>query len=326
MFQLYSLNDYRSHLIDFRRSKKYNRQNNDRSKKKCQSDEIIIHQLDNSKNYGIEWVKKLDEIIRDIKIQNIVKDIIIHGSYGDGTYTNFSDIELTVVLNDRFENDEIARKRLLKWIRQFINPFIIKLDPLQHHGVFLLWPNLMENYNECILPILAYDNSWSINGSVLKFSRSVEIDKNTQKNRMLMTINKLLMPDADFFQFGIHMYSIKRLISNYLMLIPLYYQSQGIAISKKQAISEIIQNGPSSVINAINIASELRRIWPKTPAIYGNIRQKIIKNNIPNGMIDEFIISFYRNKFIENKFKSMFLPILPKACSEFISMIENENN
>jgi hypothetical protein len=134
------------------------------------------------------------------------------------------------------------------------------------------------------------------------------------------------MPDADFFQFGIHMYSIKRLISNYLMLIPLYYQSQGIAISKKQAISEIIQNGPSSVINAINIASELRRIWPKTPAIYGNIRQKIIKNNIPNGMIDEFIISFYRNKFIENKFKSMFLPILPKACSEFISMIENENN
>ena len=59
MFQLYSLNDYRSHLIDFRRSKKYNRQNNDRSKKKCQSDEIIIHQLDNSKNYGIEWVKKL---------------------------------------------------------------------------------------------------------------------------------------------------------------------------------------------------------------------------------------------------------------------------
>jgi hypothetical protein len=288
-----------------------------------EEDKIVSKKINNQVYDLLPWVSELKEIVLNGRERGLIEDVIIHGSYGDFTFTNFSDLEITLVLS-RFLYLK-KEKELSIWLKKVINPFILKVDPIQHHGPFFLWPDFLENYNELILPVCAYDKSWSIDGINLTVKKNIDLDFKVQKEALLKTLNALLNCDKYFFKYGMSPYSIKRLISNFLLLPAFFYQSHGEIIGKPESIERIMHCNDLNIRGAIDMASALRADWSMSPQWLSDLRCIIKPKMIPNGQLDMLITTIYRDSQMESKFRNEFLTLLPSACNGFLLKINNEN-
>ena len=204
--------------------------------------------------------EKLKRVLFKAKSEDLVSNIIVHGSYGDLTSNNYSDIDMTLILDDEIFTSPNNLTKLQKWLRNDLLPVVISVDPLQHHGPFFLWPNLVENYTEDILPVDVYQNAWAIEPITLSFSYNPTNGTGNKAYRAL----KNLQDDSKFFYRGYTMYNIKRYLSN-LMLVPaLYWSDSGRPMFKGDSF-EPFYNKFGSSATPIQVASEIRRKWPVTP-------------------------------------------------------------
>jgi len=76
--------------------------------------------------------------------------LIVQGSYADGTFINYSDIDLVII---GVLSNEIRK------IKKAIDSYLLNLDPLQHHGVFFIHKDNFSNYWQMDLPIDTLKNS-----------------------------------------------------------------------------------------------------------------------------------------------------------------------
>jgi len=206
--------------------------------------------------------QKLKDVFEIAKRKSLITNLIVHGSHGDRTNCNYSDIDLTLVINDNVLESFSKLEQLRKWLRNDFLPVSLSFDPLQHHGPFFLWGNLIENYIEEILPIDAYSYSWAM--------ESITIDFNIQKaavrsNNVALKSALNLQNESKFFSNGYTMFAMKRYLSN-LMLIPaLYWSDIGKPMFKADSFQPFYDKfGPAS--NSIKIASKIREEWPPTPS------------------------------------------------------------
>ena len=86
----------------------------------------------------------------------VISNIVVHGSFGDYTAVPYSDVDLTLILRDGVIEDKQRLKQARRFITRRIIPFTLSIDPLQHHGPFVLWRQLQEDYNQAILPANVY--------------------------------------------------------------------------------------------------------------------------------------------------------------------------
>ena len=58
----------------------------------------------------IPFISELQSLQVKLEGSRLVNDMLVHGSYGDFTFTNFSDIEITVLLNcDPIESKPLSK-------------------------------------------------------------------------------------------------------------------------------------------------------------------------------------------------------------------------
>ena len=204
--------------------------------------------------------EKLRLVLSKAKDDNLVSNLIVHGSYGDQTSNNYSDIDMTLILDDEIFTSSKKLTKLQKWLRNDLLPVVISVDPLQHHGPFFLWPNLIENYTEDILPIDVYQNAWAIEPLTVLFNSK---SSNKTGNKAYSAL-KNLQDDSKFFHRGYTMYNIKRYLSN-LMLVPaLYWSDLGQPMFKGDSFEPFYKKFGSAAA-PIKVASEIRQKWPTTP-------------------------------------------------------------
>ena len=204
--------------------------------------------------------EKLRLALSQAKDENLVSNIIVHGSHGDQTSNNYSDIDMTLILDDEIFTLSNKLSKLQKWLRNDLLPVVISMDPLQHHGPFFLWPNLIENYTEEILPVDVYQNAWAMEPLTLSFSSKPSNKIGNKAYRAL----KNLQDDSKFFHRGYTMYNIKRYLSN-LMLVPaLYWSDLGRPMFKGDSFEPFYKKFGSAA-TSIQVASEIRQKWPVTP-------------------------------------------------------------
>lgn len=94
------------------------------------------------------WLTRLNDIFQEGLRGGILDEIIIHGSHGDYTQTNFSDLEITVIINNSVLKDSLQAISFSVWVRRRLNWFILSVDPLQHHGAFYLREDLVSRYDK----------------------------------------------------------------------------------------------------------------------------------------------------------------------------------
>ena len=206
--------------------------------------------------------QKLKDVFGIAKRKSLIKNLIVHGSHGDKTNCNYSDIDLTLVINDTILESFSKLEQLRKWLRNDFLPILLSFDPLQHHGPFFLWENLVGNYIEEILPIDVYSHSWAMEPITIDFN----IQKNAVRSKHIALKSALnLQNESKFFSNGYTMFAMKRYLSN-LMLIPaLYWSDIGKPMFKADSFQPFYDKfGPAS--NPIKIASKIREDWPSTPS------------------------------------------------------------
>lgn len=262
------------------------------------------------------WYSHFNQILDKAIADRIIENAIIHGSYGDGTFTNFSDIEITLLISDDSMKDGDYCVLFSNWIKKILHPFILKIDPLQHHSVFILWNNLILNYNDNILPTVSYSNCWSIKNTQLEFNVN-SLHNNFSHTPFQVTISSLRNP-SNFFKYGFNLYAIKRLLSNIALLPAFLYQSVGIMTSKPDAINKLLDEDMYMCNHVLKTITSYRESWPETPNWVSIPRIWFSNNNIPSGKLDLLFLSIYRNKNIETEIKNNLLPLLNQFCDELI--------
>lgn len=265
----------------------------------------------------IPWFFDMETLFFDAYEQGLVEDFIIHGSYGDDSYTLFSDLEITVVIASRIMFDEKYARLFSQWVKKKLNPFIVRVDALQHHGAFFLWPELINCYNEMLLPLCAYDECWSMQGRSLNFyvASNLEDMATNSRARYYSTLKALSDPQSIFFSRGYNQFAIKRMLSNFFMVPVFYFQSQGILMSKKHALQQIWMEPFSDVFfEALTLASELRKNWTCDNLLFmGLVRQHLVKDSIPQGRLDAMWCSLFYDKRTNDAFRDQVLPYIIQA-------------
>ena len=271
--------------------------------------------VDASRSAQLPWLPELRECIAPLREKDIVRNAIIHGSYGDFTYTPFSDLEITLVLCDGAATDRRKLEELRHWRIRRLNPLLVRMDPLQHHGPFYIWPELLRGYDESILPIRSYESAWALEPIDLNFAPYVPADGDPSYP-LLVTLTSLARFERTFFHFGLTPYSIKRLLSN-LMLVPAFlFQSKFCMCTKREAIDRVRELGVRQISDVIDYSTEVRASWPASPAWLGSLRSRFIASRIPSGRLDQYILSLYRRRALQEAVKRNLLPKIPGFCQE----------
>jgi hypothetical protein len=265
----------------------------------------------------VDWLPELLQLYRQGANAAVVDDLIIHGSFGDGTATAFSDLEITVVVNASVFEQSQQLSCLSKWVRT-LNSLIIRIDPLQHHGAFFLWPALMKAYDETILPLCAYEECWSLAGRPYEINmiRGVAANKAVSRQRFNRILASLYEYERNFFAYGKNLYSIKRFLSNFFMLPVYYFQAQGESLSKRSAIHCILtETSPNDFNRALLVASDLREKWPDAKNWQVNVRKLTASRKIPGRRLDMIACNLFRDREAEHFFNKEALPIIIRGAA-----------
>jgi hypothetical protein len=261
------------------------------------------------------WLSSLRDCIAAVRDKEIVQNAIVHGSYGDYTYTPFSDLEITLVLCDGTAIDRRKLDELRRWRIRQLNPLLVHIDPLQHHGPFYVWPELLRGYDESILPISCYQSAWALDPIDLEFTPYMPATGDPSYP-LLVTLTSLASFERNFFRFGLTPYSIKRLLSN-VMLVPAFlFQSKSHMCTKKEAIDRTRELGVRQITDVIDFSTQTRASWPETPGWLGSLRSRFISSQIPSGRLDQYILSLYRRPALQDSVKRDLLPKIPGFCQE----------
>lgn len=222
----------------------------------------------------------------------LIENIIVQGSYGDFTNTAYSDLDIIVFLSQSIVENRKDRAKFKTVLTREIMPFIYSIDPLQHHGVFLLWPELCNRYLENILPLLVYSRSWAVKQMNMRFN--CISPKSAQK---LPGLLQTIFSEYKRAKISNNFYYIKRLTSHIMMVPCIYFMDRGTYLHKSKSFAPFIRKFQSTA-QLLSDVTEIRRKWPQTPCIVkiiglGGFGSRIFRRYFPvfNG-------AFYHSKEI----------------------------
>lgn len=266
----------------------------------------------------IKFISRLELLLDQFERLCLADEIIVHGSFGDFTYNEFSDLEVTIVLSGNIGRSQDEGRRHLANIRSLVNQVIVEVDPIQHHGAFFLSREQVESYSEAELPLCVYEKAWSLRDSTLGFNvvKSISELRGESRIKLLNTLKKLDNYEANFFNYGKGLYAIKRVLSNFLMVPVFYYQSKGIECCKSEAISKALEDFPQEYRQLIMVATQIRNEWPATPPWVRKLRSKLVRDRIPNGPVDLIAVNMYRNGRISELFDTKFGPLIKEVSRQ----------
>jgi hypothetical protein len=132
--------------------------------------DIAVSPID-AKDYDCEFLKPVLKIKEIVNSTDTLEDLIIHGSIADLNYIKgWSDFDSTAIIRCDVIND-IQKMNELRDISMLLHEEILKIDPLQHHGIQFITDKDLLIYPETYLPTVVYNSAKSLNDNlILKFA------------------------------------------------------------------------------------------------------------------------------------------------------------
>lgn len=205
-----------------------------------------------------QWIhRRLERIVK--QEQSLLQNIIVQGSYGDFTNNNYSDLDIILYLEQSVVENRKERRQLRRVIQKKLLPFIYSIDPLQHHGVFLLWPKLCNCYVQSILPLVVYSKAWSVR----KFEAGFRCTAQNTPSRTPSLIQTILK-ESKSLGVPINFFYVKRLTSHIMMVPCLNFTDLGIYLHKASSFEPFIQKYPKTEQLLADVTA-IRNRWPQKP-------------------------------------------------------------
>lgn len=235
---------------------------------------VKTNKIINKEQYKLLDISGLIPII-DIIQNSTLKDISIflHGSMADLTYTAFSDVDDLVIINQKtwYNVDSLIQTaRLLSQIaRKYQN-----IDPLQHHGHWVITDFDLLLYDQSYIPLVVFDEAVLISGnSEIKFNL---ISSNQGFIINAMETIKSISNRLEFSQKqnGINAFNLKCLVGEIVILPAYIFQSKGLMFSKSTAIANAHQIYTEEALQAIIWATKIREEFKP---LVNNTTTKLLK-------------------------------------------------
>lgn len=194
--------------------------------------------------------------------------IYIHGSWADNTRTTFSDLDDLIVVDSKYFRDKKVRSDMIRWLNA-VDMRFCRLDPLQHHGHWLLEREELSQLNESNIPLLVVDQSLCLQGP---FEVGAHVDTNRTREGLLENIRATLQNiEAWHYKYEedrLNLYEAKCLVGSFLLLPAYLFQLRGIRVSKRYGIEHAHEILSIESLKAIHWASNARTRWDDALAGY----------------------------------------------------------
>lgn len=211
-----------------------------------------------------DWFKNLKEYGK--RLDSLGAKLIIQGSYSDSEITAYSDVDL-VILYKPFDQKILA-------IKKEIDIFLLSVDPLQHHGVFLIDINTFSFYWQMDLPIQVLRKAKHVGDSKLTLAiTGVMLENKGSLNAAKNTLDLIKnFPGKDYNKIG--MWEWKFFISEMLLLPTLILGSKGNYLYKKESFPVAKNMFSNDAWYCIEKATQIRNLWPaaETFKSYNSLR------------------------------------------------------
>lgn len=185
--------------------------------------------------------------------------VFVHGSWADGTRLAFSDLDNLVIIDDLDMTPDDQRRIAFALARVDLN--MMRLDPLQHHGNWIIRMAALGALDESYLPLHVIGGALCIQGSptVRALVAGSSSREGTRANIRSLSgaLERFMSPDE------MSLWTAKHLVSG-ISLMPAYVrQALGERVSKAEALQSSNVRGvfsPASVA-AVEWATEARARW-----------------------------------------------------------------
>ncbi len=195
--------------------------------------------------------------------RNLKEDLAgayVHGSAGTNELVAYSDLDALVIIKDEVFKDANRIREVALKLKEAEN-YMYQLDPLQHHGWFVLSES----------DLIQYDNSY-LPAELLPFSKSILL--NGIKNIELL-VNKENKTDSTFedvcksvgrkiakLNCPSTLYELKNLLSEFMLLPSLYVQARdGKSVFKKFSFDIARADFEKQDWEIMNEVSAIRKNW-----------------------------------------------------------------
>jgi len=195
--------------------------------------------------------------------KNLKDDLVgayAHGSVGTGEEVAYSDFDAFVII----KNNSLQQPGKLKRVALLLNQsekIMTAMDPLQHHGWFILTEDDLYNYPEDYLP----HELWQY-ATVLTGERElvVHVNKTGYHDEFIGAYHKFsshLLRNLRSRKFLINYYDLKSVLSGFMLLPSIYLQAKtGKAIFKKFSFDNL-KNEMGTAYAVMDEVSAIRAQW-----------------------------------------------------------------
>jgi hypothetical protein len=230
------------------------------------------YQLDNKSHI----LHKLIEFLRRNKIESYVDTLLIHGSFSTRDYVpDVSDLDMLIVINEDTMSHPSKLQRLHEICYRSLHYFY-QIDPLQHHGYFVLTPFDLSYFPQTFFPTLLFDFSTLVFGNA-SFCVSLRPCDSERKNILRSTIDYLGGTNPGEIK---HVHAYKTYFS-VLQLLPIaYFQYFGESIYKKYSFEPFIEKFPMSA-EIFKACHRLRFDW-RVPTLQYDYIEDVLFRIFPN--------------------------------------------
>lgn len=219
------------------------------------SEKVIIPIVDSCENVDIlNLFKKLKPFEKGVSVY-------LHGSWADDTNNSFSDIDDFIILNkSKFESPK-EFKKVISTLNKIDMKFC-RLDPIQHHGHWIVCEEELESYNNSFMPLYIMGEAKKIIGKnhITANIDEIETEKGLKKN-LAGTCKNIERLSEKYFSNTINSYELKGLIGSFVLIPAFIFQLKQKQFTKPEAISHSNKLFSIDAITCIEWATECRKNW-----------------------------------------------------------------
>lgn len=185
----------------------------------------------------------------------------VHGSYSTMDYCGYSDLDTVIILKREVLEDDASFYEFQKLSRRSLK-YLYRMDPLQHHGHFVLTEYDLDFFPEAFFPIPVFEHSTSL------FEHGNDHRLTIQKRDCTLEACTELWNMCYLFRYSYfkrqkprNAYELKVYLSDLMLLPALYSQAKGLTCYKRESFELVREDFGEREWTVIQQATELRSSW-----------------------------------------------------------------
>lgn len=197
-------------------------------------------------------------------IEHKLVSVILHGSRSDGRTTGYSDVDALVILKDELFGDPDELMRVSHRL-SIARRFMYVIDPLQHHGWFVMTERDLSCFPERVLPLEVLSDSKVLLG-MNRFAVTVcGSDPSALKSEALRVLSRLTKMLREGWR-PKNCFALKSFLSEFMMIPVLYLQARDSkGWSKRDSFEEARKDFDIDTWGIMDEVSDMRRTWSFAP-------------------------------------------------------------